>query len=308
MEFFDWMGIPQVILSFWNFTVEGEVGAILSVQMRVLVITLWATLGLYLVGHLFGGIGLYKMAKRAEDKFAWMAFVPVLNTYLSGRLAGETVNVFGAKVKHFGIITAAIELVYIAINVFTLTISMLLMQPDWNVITETVVGDQVFYGTELNISAIPRAVQWMPTALNVMDIIGLVWYFITLFAFVMLYSAFFRKYYARSPFMMAFLCSLFPVRGYVLFAVRNNAPVDYDRWMQERVRRMQQQQYGYGQPPYGGTPYGNQPPYNGQPPYGNQPPYGGTPYGGSSYGGEDAPFSDVTGENGTHDDEPFSDL
>lgn len=302
MEFFDWMGIPQAILSFWNFTVEGTVSSILGVQMKVLVITLWVTLGLYLIGHLFGGFGLYKMAKRAGDKFAWMAFVPVLNTYLSGRLAGETVNVFGAKVKHFGIYAAIIEFVYIAVNAFTLTISMLLMRPEWNQITETVVGDQIFYGTELvALEELPRAVQWMPTALNVMEIIGLVWYFITLFAFVMLYTSFFRKYFARSPFMMAFLCSLFPVRGYVLFAVRNNAPIDYDRWMQERIRRMQQQQYG--QPPYGQPPYGN-----GGAPYGQQP-YGQPPYGGGTNGGEPSePFSDVTGGGGSHDDEPFSDL
>ena len=150
------------------------------------------------------------------------------------------------------------------------------------------------------------AYRWMVTALNVMDIIGIVWYIFTLASFIFLYMAFFRKYYARSPMVMALLCSILPVRGYVIFAVRNNTPVDYNEWMQERIRRMQQQQaQQYGYPPYGGPqqPYGG--PYNGP-----QQPYNG-PYGGAPQGGQGEPFSDFGDDPSappSNGDDPFSDL
>ncbi len=285
MEFFDWMGVPQAILGFFNFDGDQSLDSILAIQMKMLVITLIVAAGLYLLGHLFGGFGLYKIAKRAGDKFAWMAFVPILNTYLAGRIAGET-NVFGFKVKHMGVLAAILEFVYIAVNVFTLVLSMLMLNNTFYGIVDRKVGETVFRSLEMKaIEGIPTELRWMVTALNVVNIIEIVWYFVVLFAFIMLYSAFFRKYYARSPFMMAFLCSIFPVRGYVLFAVRNNAPVDYNEWMQERLRRMQQQQaqqYGapYGQPPQGQGPA--------------------------------EPFTDTTGSSSADgspsDDEPFSDI
>lgn len=303
MEFFDWMGIPQAILSFFNFSVDETVESILNVQRNTLVITLWVTLGLYLLGHVFGGVGLYTMAKKRGDKLAWMAFLPFLNTYLSGRLAGET-NIFGVKCKRLGLYAAILEFVYVAINTFTLTVSMLLMRPSYYEIVTTQYGTQTYLEAQLAISQIPMRYRWMPTTYNVMNIIGIVWYFITLAAFIFLYMAFFRKYYARSPMVMAFLCSIFPVRGYVFFAVRNNTPVDYNAWMQERIRRMQQQQaQQYGYPPYGGP----QQPYNGpQQPYGGpqQPPYGGDPQ-----GGQGEPFSDFGDRSAPSDsDDPFSDL
>ena len=298
MEFFSWMGIPQAFLSLWNFEVDenATIGDICAAQMQILVISLCVAAGLFLLGHLFGGFGLYKLAKRAGDKFAWMAFVPILNTYLSGRLAGET-KVFGVKCKRIGLYGAIVEALFIALNVYVLILQMLMLNSTFYTVEQTAVGTDIYLSlTMKELNEIPRGYQWMSISLNVVDIIEIVWYFVTLVTFIMLYSAFFRKYYARSPFTMAFLCSFFPVRGYVLFAVRNNAAIDYDQWMQANIRRMQQQQaqqYGGPQPPYGGS------------------------YGGNSYGGPqgDEPFSDVSGTNdstngGTPPDsnEPFSDL
>ncbi len=292
MEFFDWMGIPQAILSYLNFDFGNTIESIQSVRLQTVLITLYVTIGLYLLGHLFGGFGLYKMAKRAEDKLAWMAFVPFLNTYLAGRLAGQ-VNLFGAKVKRMGLYAAILEFLYVGINIFTLTVNILLLNPAYNALVETEVNSVTYLSTELlPLDRLPMAIRWMPTTLNVMEIISLILYFITLFAFVMLYAAFFRKYYARSPYIMAFLCSFLPVRGFVLFAVRNNTPVDYNAWMQERIRMMQQQQYG-------GAPYGR-PPYGGPTAPSNPAPSQSSP--------EDEPFSDTAGPSAPPDDEPFSDL
>ncbi len=295
MEFFDWMAIPETILSFFNFSVDETVESIMRVQLQTLIITLYVTAGLYLLGHLFGGFGLYKMAKRAGDKCAWMAFLPFLNTYLSGRLAGET-NVFGTKVKRMGLYAALLEFVYVAINIFTLFLSMFMMRPEWYKLTYTETAAGTFLGTELAADNMPVGLRWMPTTLNVMNIVGIVWYFVTLFAFIVLYAAFFRKYFARSPYMMAFLCSFFPVRGYVFFAVRNNKPVDYNEWLQERIRRMQQSQNLYGYPPR---------PQNGAPSAGE--PFADTSgTDASAAGGTES--GDPAGTASPGSDEPFSDF
>ena len=302
MEFFTWLEFPQVFLLYCSVQLEdGSIESVLAYEMKVLMISLIVAGGLYLIGHVFGGIGLYKMAKRAGDKFAWMAFVPVLNTYLSGRLAGEA-NVFSLKVKHMGLYVTIAELLYIVLNIFLLVIGTFLANPSWNqVTTQTVEGVEYITGTQYMIDQMPLNMRWLPTMEFALQIITYIWSILLVLMFISLYLSFFRKYYARGPLMMAFICSFFPVRGYVFFAVRNNAPVDYNQWMQERIRMMQQQQYG-GQPPYG-APYGGQP-------YGGQP-YGGQPYG--NYGGTDGePFSDTTGSAGgpssLSDDEPFSDL
>lgn len=297
MEFFSWMVDPLQIIDFFSFSKNSTFDAAMSHVIEVVTIEFWIAVGLYLLGHIFGGFGLYKLAKRAGDKFAWMAFVPILNTYLSGRLAGET-KVFGAKCKRLGLYVSLIEILYIAISAFMLVLSFCMLRGAFIDISDRQLSDGTIVRilTFKSVETVPVNIRWIMKAYDIIYFIKLFWYFVTLFMFIMLYSAFFRKYYARSPFTMAFLCSFFPVRGYVLFAVRNNAAIDYDQWMQANIRRMQQQQaqqYGGPQPPYGGS-------------------YGGNSYGGPQ-GGE--PFSDVSGTNdstngGTPPDsnEPFSDL
>ncbi len=297
MEFFSWMVDPLQIIDFFSFSKNSTFDAAMSHVIEVVTIEFWIAVGLYLLGHIFGGFGLYKLAKRAGDKFAWMAFVPILNTYLSGRLAGET-KVFGAKCKRLGLYVSLIEILYIAISAFMLVLSFCMLRGAFIDISDRQLSDGTIVRilTFKSVETVPVNIRWIMKAYDIIYFIKLFWYFVTLVTFIMLYSAFFRKYYARSPFTMAFLCSFFPVRGYVLFAVRNNAAIDYDQWMQANIRRMQQQQaqqYGGPQPPYGGS-------------------YGGNSYGGPQ-GGE--PFSDVSGTNdstngGTPPDsnEPFSDL
>lgn len=299
MEFFSWMIVPQIVLSFLSFEVDDTVASVVAMQRMAMIISLSVAGGLYVIGHIFGGIGLYTMAKRAGDKFAWMAFVPFLNTYLSGRLAGET-SVFGVKVKRIGLYVTIAEVLYVGIEIFSLVLSMQLLNAAWcDFATQNVNGVQVPVGLEYVLDRMPIAMRWMPTAETVVAIVAEIWSLITLFAFIMLYSAFFRKYYAGGPFVMAFLCSFFPVRGYVLFAVRHNTPVDYNQWMQERIRRMQQQQQPHG--PYGGGGYGGGPyggPYGG----GSGEGYGGSGGNGGGPQSPDEPFSDASS------DEPFSDL
>ena len=109
--------------------------------------------------------------------------------------------------------------------------------------------------------------------MNVIAYLALILFFCAVF------FAFFRKYYARSPFLMTFLCAVLPLRGIVIFAVRNNTPVDYDAYMRRKM-----QQYAARQ----GNPYGGQGGYGeqGYDIYGNRTDGAGAPP------KQDEPFSD----------------
>ena len=132
----------------------------------------------------------------------------------------------------------------------------------------------------------------------------LVWFFVLIF-FCVLYIAFFRKYYARGPILLAFLSSILPFRGFTIFAVRNNAPVDYNDYIRRRT-----QAYMRGNGPYG--------PQNG--PYGGNGPYGpqSGPYGGNTqnnapdpfegFGGPENTNSGGSGGSNSSDDDPFSEF
>ncbi len=283
MEFFAWMNIPQTILQFFTIKVEEDIVSYCSVQMRLQIIILSVAAGIYLVEHLLGGFGLYKIAKRAGDRFAWMAFVPFLNTYLAGRIAGET-NILGIKCKRIGLYAAIAEAVFVLVGAFFVAVQLVLLRPDWNTLTiETYNDMRVITGTQYVLDAIPVALRWLPTAELALMIVFDIWNFVVIFLFCVLFFAFFKKYYARGPFVMAFLCALLPFRGFVLFAVRNNAPMDYDAWMQERFREYQRRQ----QQQYGGAG-------------GYHPPQDGNGQGGEPYGDFDG--------SAPHDDEPFTDI
>ena len=146
MEFFQWMSIPQMILYYFSPSVS-TVEEYLAFDNKVLMISLLVAAGIYLLTHLLGGYGLYKIAKRAGEKLAWMAYVPFLNTYLAGKIAGET-NIFGIKCKRIGLYAAIAEVLYVALSIFTLVIGMTLARPEWNELTyETINGITVITGT-----------------------------------------------------------------------------------------------------------------------------------------------------------------
>lgn len=293
MEFFQWIVVPQTIIDSYlsyNGLAAETISEYVDIILRMNFIALYAALGLYLICHLFGGFGLYTMAKKANISGRWMAFVPFLNTYLSGKLAGEF-TVFGKKMKRGGLYTMLVEILLVALYIFVLVVEFQRLDPAFMV--EKFDASGSWY--EFDISLVPLAARGVVQAADILSYIAYGLEFVLLFFMCILYNAFFKKYYARSPFLMTFLCAVLPLRGYVLFAVRNNAPIDYTAYMRRRMEEAARRQ-GYN--PYGpanGNPYG--PPHNG----------------GGSYtppsGGPDEPFSDFGSSNGSNDEnKPFSDF
>ncbi len=286
MEFFDWLSVPQLFIQYFGNYFGGDISTAQSaaaLNFRWNLICIIVAAGLFLVGTVFGGIGLMAMAKKRGMKNGWLGFVPFLNTYFAGEVAGEA-NVFGKKIKHVGLWCMLVEIAFVAMQTFALVVSLVIASnPAYyseRLIEET---GMVYYA--LDSGLITGSMRKLAFAGDVVNIIVSVWWFVLLFFFCALFFALFRKYYARSPFLMTFLCAVLPCRGFVLFAVRNNTPIDYNEYMRKRMeeeRRRYQDQYGQG----GGN--------------------GG--YGGG--GGSDSPFPDFdnSSASGRDSDGPFSDF
>lgn len=251
MEFFAWLNVSDIIFYYSGTNIPDATyyGILFGIPA-----------GLLLMCLIFGGIGLYTMAKRAGKKHAWLAFLPFANTYYAGVLGGET-KVFGAKMKRAGLYAMLAEIAYVALNIFLLVLTFYLdrfYEP-----TEVFSTSGELIGTRLvlNTDLIPANMLWSVSAVKVLEIVTYPMYLAQLFLFCILYNSVFRKYYARSPFLMTFLCAILPFRGFVLFAVRNNTPIDYEALMRKRMeayQRAQQARYGNYQPPYSGGQNGGQ--------------------------------------------------
>lgn len=304
MEFFEWISIPQFFMQFFGPTAFETKEALIRYYFSVQTISLYVAAGIYLLCLILGGLGMMTMAKKVGMKNSWMGFIPFLNTYYAGKLAGET-RVFGQKMKRVGLYTMIAEIVYVAVNVFMLVLWFAMTNPAY---FEEVQVSEDMKGLEFNVDLVPLSLRWMRTAQLVCNILGYATYFALVFFLCVLFFAFFRKYYARSPFLMTFLCAVLPLRGFVIFAVRNNSPVDYNAWMNQRMQeyaRRQQQMYGqggYGQGGYGQNGYGGQP--NTPPPADPFPDFDD----GSSRGGSSGTSGNAGGSSGSSDEDPFPDF
>ncbi len=318
MEFFDWMNIPQFFMQY--FLQASSPTEYINMQRMGLLISIAVAGGLYLICLIFGGIGLFTIAKREGYKHPWLGFFPFLNTWYAGKIAGEA-NFFGQKMKRAGLYATLVEVLYVALEAFIVVISFLLARPEYYHSTFNEATEQTTI--EFMPSLLPKGLAWAADASLYCEIIAYLLWFVVLVFFCVMYTAFYRKYYARSPFLMVFLSVVLPARGFTIFAVRNNRAVDYNEYMRRKMEEYARRNNPYG--PYGSGPYNG--PYNNGP-YNNGP-YNNGPYNGQAGNGQgsaDDPFSDFgsSGGNGSGsgggnapnapntptppDDNPFSDF
>ena len=307
MEIFDWINIVQICTEYFSVWQIASAAEYIVTLRRIMVISVSVAAGLYLLCLVLGGIGMHAMAKKVGMKHSFLAFLPFANTYYAGKLAGET-QLFGKKMKRVGLYAMLTEIAYVAIGVFSLVITFLLRRPEYYV--EQLGESGSIIGIALDVQRIPMALRWLVTANIVLDVVESISYIAMLFFFCVLFYAFFRKYYARGSFLMTFMCALLPLRGFVIFAVRNNTPVDYDAYMRRRMEEYRRAQGGYG-PGYGQGGYGQ----GGYDAYGNRtqgtPPaepfsdFGDAPAENAGDGDAPAPSGGGKGKGG---DDPFPDF
>ena len=277
--------------------------------------------GIFLALHACKAAALFIMAKKqGKKKLLWCAFLPFANTFLIGELGGE-VKFGNLRLKHVGIVAMIAELFFVACRGFVLGVYAYAFQngKTWFEFEENMIG----WGFNEGVLT-----DGMYTALNACEIAGYILSFVVIIAFIFVNIGIFRKYAPDSYIWMVVLCALLPpVEGILLLVFARRTPVDYEKYMRERIEaiRRRQAQYGtygpYG--PYGQNPYGqNQNPYGqNQNPYGQQqqgsaqgneaPP---DPFGefsdqkgqGSQNGGQNGQNGGGSGQNGSDADDFFS--
>ena len=301
MEFFDLFNVPMFFMNYIiNLIIKPDIQNVYdycNVSLSCYLFAALGTLGVYLILLVFGGIGLNKLAKKQGLKHRWMAFLPFFNTYYAGKLAGET-QFFGQKMKRVGLYAMISEILYVALQLFVFAAVIISFFPEYLTL--------VVENGELKGEPNDSMPAWVQPAITYGSLVAyLLWFFVIVF-FCVLYVSFFRKYYARGPILLAFLSAVLPFRGFTIFAVRNNAPVDYNDYIRRRTQAYMRGN-GYNQPPYGpygpgNSGYGSGGPQNGPDPFeGFGGPSGGNygASGGSSSGSSSSPSSD---------DDPFSEF
>lgn len=301
MEFFDLFNVSIFIMEYIiNLIIRPDIQNVYdysNLNLSGYLFAALATLGVYLILLIFGGLGLSKLAKKQGLKHRWMGFLPFFNTYYAGKLAGET-QFFGQKMKRVGLYAMLTEILYVVLQLLVMVATVISFFPQYLTL-EVAEG---FINGEPN-DSMPAWI--LPTIRYGSLVAYLVWFFVIIF-FCVLFISFFRKYYARGPILLAFLSAVLPFRGFTIFAVRNNAPVDYNDYIRRRTQAYMRNN-GYNQPPYGpygpgNGGYGSGGPQNGPDPFeGFGGPSGGNygASGGSSSGSSSSPSSD---------DDPFSEF
>lgn len=226
MEYFQYLRIPQYVLQF----TRGTSGGISIAEMYVL---LGVAAAAYLICLVLGGLALYVMAERAGVKHSWLGFIPFANTYYAGKVAGES-PFLGRRMKRAGLYAMIAEIVYVAIEVMSLISSILLASPKFY---ETVYTDGGGSSLVFNLESVPKSLQWMAGASTWLSILSIVADLVMIVFLCAVYNAVFRKYSPRGAYLMTVFSVLLPVRAFLLFAVRNKAPVDFDEYMKERIEQ-----------------------------------------------------------------------
>lgn len=243
---------------------NGAVYAIAAVSALI-------TIALYLLRS----IGLFVMAKRAEIKHAFIAWIPFVWIYTACKLIGSKSLFFGKPIAKLAIIftviyavSGVLTFVYEFLIDFPLIgnflmgreISVLFVDGTMGDVSEYTKGltqywgnPDIFYGSDF-VDPYGDGVYALINFLNVLGWISVPFDIASIFVVIVTYSNLFKRY-LPNHYLLATVVSLFGFFGPFVFAIRKKEPINYMDYLRSRY-----QSYGpYGNP-YGTPPRGQRPP------------------------------------------------
>ena len=248
------MGILGILNSFDSSVMQ------LGDRYTTLLFAALFTIGPLIAGFILQGIGLSRMAKNRNIHKRALAFIPFVNIYFMGKLAGEC-SFFGQKVKKVGLYAMLAQIISTLLMATTIGVG-LYIYVNYGTPDETSVFGIPFW------SALPATENALYTIFEVSYWVNQIVYFVFEILMVMLLMGLYKRYVPSNYVLFALISFLsMPIASnIIIFVIRNRKAIDYDAYMREKreafFRRQQEYQRRYGNPynnPYG-NPYHN--PYN----------------------------------------------
>ncbi len=213
-----------------------------------------AVIGVLLFALVFilQGVGISTMAKRRGIDKRWLAFVPFVNIWYVGKLAGDC-QFFGQKMKRAGLYAMIGQIVATLVTCAMIASEVYL----WTMHGSPDLTTGVWHG----LSGFSLTVfNFYDISLYIVSIAQLVCEIL----FFILLTSLYKQYEPKNYFILSLLTLLVPLaRFFIIFALRNRRAIDYEAYMRARqeayARRRQQYSNPYNNP-YGNGGY-NQSPY-----------------------------------------------
>lgn len=254
----DYFELLPWISNFLGLFQTDSVSGFFSEPFNTLWLGLAVTAPIFVALYVLQIIATYTVAKRGGFKHRWMAFIPFVNTYYIGVLADKN-KFYNVKIKTFSLALAVVEFVLVAGYIFYYAVSGIIFAGGlYEIVTEpsVVTGEMVAIGYR---SASRISDTWLGWVfdyfeLYVLFILGLVYLVLHIFTLI----GFFQTYACRRYLLLSLFAALFPIKGALMFAVRNNDGMNYREYMMGEQRRRYEMYQQYNRPddnPYGYNPY-----------------------------------------------------
>ena len=268
----------------------------LTNDMTIIVASVAIAVVIWLALFVLQGVGICVMAKKQGLKNRALAFLPFVNIWYIGKLAGGC-SFFGQRIKRAGMYAMIAQI--LAALAASLTVAA--EQYLWFAYGAPQLATEYGYYYWTGLTGFASYVS------SFCNISGYILTIVQLLAYVfmvILMMGLCKKYAPKNYMLLGFLVLFIPVaRFIIIFSLRKRQPIDYEAYMRARheAYMRSQQQYYNGQNPYGNS-YGN--PYS-RPnsPYGQQ--YGG----GAPVSKPEDPFGEfTTGNKGNGNEDPFAEM
>ncbi len=215
--------------------------------------------GVIALGLLFyalRSIALFTMAKKADVKNAYLAWIPLVWIIIAGKLCGE-VNFFGARFKAFVPVLASVFITtsvlsmlhnffyYFPLVGYFLQGGEIIINNDTAVVVGGYLGNSSILTPNIQFpgmytqafATVMNVIYWI---LNVLELVNTV---LLVFMYIGIFKKYFTGYY--------WIATIFSVIGLFppfIFAVRKNKPMNYNEYMRTRYAQMYgNSYYGAGQ-------------------------------------------------------------
>ncbi len=265
----------------------------------------WSQLFTYSIGigflvwlalFILQGVGLYTMAKKREIAKAWFSFVPFVNIWYLGKLAGECYT-FGHKVKRVSVFAMVAQMVATLLTVATIVAEAYLYINHGQPIIQEEILAKPYWPDLTGFSAqVESFYVYSDFFLSIFQLIfGIL--------MLMIMTSLCKKYATKNYMPLSMLAFFVPLSRFVIiFCIRKNKAIDYEAYVRKKreefMRRQQQYRNMYGNPhnPYG-NPYAN--PYGN--PYQRQNPYGESQANEQKQSSKEEPFADFFAKENQED-------